>query len=81
MTNIEHKEIKGITLKNLVVTIVSMISIVISIMGTHFELKSDINDIRVEQGAQNRINEVRLKIIEGQIAVIQQELDKIKHQK
>lgn len=78
MTNIEHREIKGITIKNLVVTVFSMISIVVSVMGTYFQLKSDINDIRARQDATARVSEIRLKIIEGQVAVLQQEVDQLK---
>ncbi|RYZ94854.1 MAG: hypothetical protein EOP47_26985 [Sphingobacteriaceae bacterium] len=57
-----------------------MISIVISVMTTYFELKSDITDIRIKQDAQVRINEIRLKIIEGQVVVLQQEVAQLKSQ-
>lgn len=78
MTNIEHREIKGITLKNLVVTIISMVSIVVSIMGTYFELKTDIQDLTIRQDAQSRINEIRLKVLESQVSVLQKEVAEIK---
>lgn len=77
MTNIEHKEIKGITLKNLVVTIFSMISIVVSVMGTYFKLQIDISELKTEQQAQSRISEVRLKVLEEQVALLQQQMKEI----
>jgi hypothetical protein len=81
MTTIEHREIKGITLKNILVTVVSTISIVMSVMTTYFQLKSDIKDVRSTQEIQSRINEIRLKILEGQVAVLQQDVNKLKDNK
>ncbi|TFF34507.1 hypothetical protein [Mucilaginibacter psychrotolerans] len=81
MTTFEHRELKGITIKNIMVTIVSTASIVVSVMTTYFQLKGDIRDIRTTQEAQNRVNEIRLKVLEGQVAVLQHEVDNIKTQK
>lgn len=81
MTAIEHKELKGITIKNLVVTIISTASIVVSVTTGYFQLKSDIHDIKILQDAQNRVNEIRLKVLEGHVALLQQEVDKIKQTK
>ena len=78
MTSIEHQQLKGITLKNLLVTIVSTASIVASVMTTYFGLKSDINDMKIRQEAQTRVNEIRLKILEGQVAVLQTEVEQLK---
>ncbi|MGN8072787.1 hypothetical protein [Mucilaginibacter sp. SG564] len=78
MTTIEHREIKGITLKNILVTVLSTISIVMSVMTTYFQLKSDIKDVRSIQETQARVNEIRLKILEGQVAVLQQDVNKLK---
>ncbi|WP_374951119.1 hypothetical protein [Mucilaginibacter sp.] len=81
MTTFEHKELKGITIKNIMVTIISTASIVMSVMTTYFELKGDIRDVKLTQDAQNRVNEIRLKIIEGQVALLQREVDQIKNKK
>jgi hypothetical protein len=78
MTAIEHRELKGITVKNLVVTLMSTASIVASVMTTYFGLKNDIADIKAEQTTETRINNVRLKILEDQIAVLQKQLSVIK---
>jgi hypothetical protein len=77
MTAIEHKELKGITIRNLVVTVVSTASIVASVMTTYFQLKDDIRDIRLNQETQNRVNDIRLKVLENQVAVLQRQLDDI----
>jgi cell division protein FtsL len=81
MTTIEHRELKGITLKNIIVTIVSTASIVISVMTTYFQLKDDIHDVKTAQDSQNRVNELRLKLLETQVAVLQHEIDEIKTNK
>lgn len=78
MTSIEHQQLKGITLKNLVVTIMSTASIVASVMTTYFQLRSDINDVKTQQEAQTRVNEIRLKVLEGQVALLQTEVEQLK---
>lgn len=77
MTAIEHKELKGITLRNLIVTIVSTASIVASVMTTYFQLKVDISNIRLNQETQNRVNDIRLKVLENQVTVLQRQVDQI----
>ena len=81
MTSIEHRQLKGITLKNLVVTIFSTASIVASVMTTYFELKADIFDVKMQQDAQTRVNEIRLKVLESQITVLQTEVEQLRKAK
>ena len=78
MTAFEHQELKGITVKNLVVTIVSTASIVASVMTTYFGLKTDISEIKASQETEGRINNIRIKILEGQVSLLQKEVDEIK---
>ncbi|MFD0765196.1 hypothetical protein ACFQZI_10070 [Mucilaginibacter lutimaris] len=78
MTSIEHRQLKGITIKNIVVTIISTASIVTSVMTSYFQLKGDINEVKLDQQSQNRVNEIRLKVLESQVAVLQREMEQIK---
>lgn len=78
MTSIEHQQLKGITVKNLIVTIMSTASIVGSVMTTYFQLKSDISEVKTQQEAQTRVNEIRLKVLEGQVAILQTEVEQLK---
>ncbi|MGZ3764835.1 MAG: hypothetical protein ACXVA2_09230 [Mucilaginibacter sp.] len=78
MTTIEHKELKGITLKNLLVTIVSTASIVASVITTYCQLKDDIHDVKMSQETQNRVNDIRLKVLESEVAILQRRVDEIK---
>jgi hypothetical protein len=78
MTAIEHQELRGITIRNLVVTIFSTASIVASVMTTYFGLKTDIREIKTTQATDTRINNIRLKILEDNVALLQKEVDEIK---
>jgi hypothetical protein len=77
MTAIEHRELKGITIRNIIVTLFGTASIVASVTTSYFRLKSDINEMRTMQDSQSRINELRLKVLEGNVAILQQEVQKI----
>jgi hypothetical protein len=79
MTTIEHKELRGITLKNIVVTIISTASIVISVMTTYFNLKGDISSIKNDQAIQVRVNDLRIKALETQLNVLQQQVTELQH--
>jgi hypothetical protein len=81
MTTIEHRELKGITIKNLLVTIVSTASIVASVMASYFQLKNDIHDLKINQETQNRIYDVRLKVVESEISLLQQQVDELRAEK
>ncbi len=81
MTTIEHKELKGITVKNLVLTIVSTASIVASVMTTYLQLKNDIHDVRLTQETQNRVNDIRLKVLESEVSLLQQQVDEIRNER
>lgn len=78
MTAIEHQELKGITLKNLIVTVLSTASIVASVMTTYFGLKNDIRDIRASQETEAKINNIRIKVLEDQVTLLQKQVDVIK---
>ncbi|HZY36388.1 MAG TPA: hypothetical protein VFE53_07060 [Mucilaginibacter sp.] len=81
MTAIEHRELKGITIRNLVVTIMGTASIVASVMSTYFGLRSEIEDISISQKTEERINNMRIKVLEDEMFVLQREMDEIKFAK
>ena len=81
MTAIEHKELKGITVKNMLVTIISTASIVASVMTTYFNLKSDVSDLRNHQETIDRVNDIRLKVLESEVNILQQQVQQIKYNK
>lgn len=69
---------RGITIKNLVVTIMGTASIVASVMTTYFGLRSDIRDISATQKTEERINNMRIKMLEDEMVLLQREVDEIK---
>lgn len=73
----ENQTLRGITVKNMIVTILCTASIVISVMTTYYNLKSDIKDVKDNQDLSNRITDVRLKMLETQIVVIQQQIGEL----
>lgn len=77
MTSIEHRQLKGITIKNIIVTIISTASIVATVMGSYFQLKTDLQGMRALQDSQNRVTDVRLKILESQVAMLQHRVDEL----
>ena len=81
MTAIEHTELKGITIKNMIVTVISTASIVVSVMSTYFGLKADIQEIKSSQETEAKINNIRIKMLEGQVTVLQAEITAIKDNK
>ncbi len=81
MTAIEHKELKGITVKNMLVTIMSTASIVASVMTTYFNLKTEMTELKDRQETTDRVNEVRLKVLESQVSILQQQIQEIKYNK
>ncbi len=81
MTAIEHTELKGITIRNMIVTVISTASIVASVMTTYYGLKNDMLEIKSTQETETRINNIRLKMIEGQVTVLQAEITAIKENK
>lgn len=60
----EHNQLRGITIKNMIVTIVCTATLVTTILTTYFGLKDDMKDIRDNQNTYNKITDLRLKAIE-----------------
>ena len=76
MTSIEQHELKGITVRNLVVTITGTASIVASVIATYFGLKSEIQEVRMSQQTETRINDIRIRVLENQVSVLQKQIGK-----
>jgi hypothetical protein len=81
MTAIEHTELKGITIRNMIVTVISTASIVASVMTTYYGLKNDIMEIKSTQETETRVNNIRIKMLEGQVTLLQAEITAIKDHK
>jgi len=71
----EHNQLRGITIKNMLVTIGSTAMIVASVLTTYFNLKADMKDKWDEQTTQNRVTDIRLKVAEDNIKILTQKID------
>ena|ERR1700748_1246470 len=78
MTPIEQHELKGITVKNLFVTITGTASIVASVIATYFGLKSEIQEVRLSQQTETQVTEVRIRVLENEVNILQKEVDDFK---
>lgn len=81
MTSIERLEIKGITVRIMLAMILSTAGIVGSVMTTYFNLKDDIRDVREHQQTTDKINDIKIKILEANVSTLNQELADIKKTK
>jgi len=78
MTTFEHTQLKGITVKNVIVTIISTASIVISVMTTYFGLKSQIQEMKADSKTEARINNIRITVLENQVTLLQKDVETLK---
>lgn len=74
MTGIENQTLKGITIKNMIVTVVCTASIVASVMGTYYSLRDDIKSSTRQSEEHQRINELRLNSLENRQNIIDQQI-------
>lgn len=79
MTSIENHQIKGITIKNIVVTIISTVSIVASVTTAYFGLKSEIQAVKSDMTTETRINNLRLTVLENQVTLLQKQINEMKY--
>lgn len=77
----EHSQLKGITIKNMIVTIVCTASLVVTIMGAYTGLKEQIDHQQYRQDTQNQLIDLRLKAVEDQQTLIRQQIKELQERK
>jgi len=70
----EHNQIKGITIKNMIVTVVCTASIVASVTTAYFGITNSISSIGYKQEEQNKIIDLRIRTLEDQQKLIREEI-------
>jgi hypothetical protein len=50
-------------------------------MTTYFNLQNNMNQLRDRQETTDRVNEIRLKVLESQVNILQQQVQEIKYNK
>jgi trans-aconitate methyltransferase len=81
MSTFEEQPLKNYTIRNLIITVVSTATIVSSVVLTYSQLKDDIRDVKSQQETQNRVTDLRLKLLEDHVNVLQQQIDELKKDK
>lgn len=74
MTGIENQTLRGITIKNMIVTVVCTASIVASVMGTYYSLRDDIKSGSNRSEEYQRMNNLRLNSLENRQNIIDQQI-------
>ena len=64
MTPVEEKEIKGITLKNVMWLISSTVTVVTSVLLTYSSLSSKIDAFMIKKGGEDAIQNMKLQNLE-----------------
>jgi len=81
MTAIEHRELKGITLRNSLITIGSTISIVVTLLTNYYSLKSDMKDIKWQSQTDKQVTQLQIKVLESRIATLEIDIKDLKAKK
>lgn len=76
MTSLEEKEIRGLSLKNLLY----FIGTIVSLVGVYFTLRGDIRELKKEREGDDRYNELRLKTMELNISSLQVQINDLRNQ-
>jgi hypothetical protein len=80
MDAFETKEIRGISLKGLIALIGCTITICTTTVVSYSNLKSDIRTIQVEKGADEKINDQRIKIVETEVDAIRVNIESLRNE-
>lgn len=62
----EHSELKGVTLKNMIVTIACTATIVATGVGAYSGIQKSIDNLGYRQDEQNKLIDLRIRTLEDQ---------------
>lgn len=77
----EHSQLRGITIKNMIVTVVCTATIVASVMGTYFGITQKMSDISHTQEQNNQIMDLRIRTLEDQQKLIREQIRDLQNRK
>lgn len=64
---IDTKEIRGVSLRNLIAVIACTGTIMLTVLGTYYGLKADITDVKVSKDSDARLNELKMRVMDQRI--------------
>lgn len=77
----EHTQIKGFTIKNMVVTVICAMTICTTGLKAYQGIIDKMNDNNANQNTYNKITDLRLKAMEDRQAIIEIQLEALKKAK
>lgn len=64
---IENKEIRGLSIRNMLTIIACTIGSTLTTLTTYYNLKSDITDVRVSKDSDARLNDLKMRVMDQRI--------------
>lgn len=64
---IESKELRGISIRTMLTVIICTGSIMLTVLGTYFNLKADVTDVRVTKDSDAKLNDLKMRIMDQRI--------------
>lgn len=81
MTPLEAKEIRGLSIKSIFWLVSCTVTIMLSILTSYFSLKAQIREVQVSKDSDSRYNDLRMKVLEQKVDVLDIQLKEIKESK
>lgn len=81
MTTIESKELRGVSMKTIYAVIATTIIICTSIYGSYASIMTKINEIVLTNQSNDKLYDLRLKILEQKITAIDIQLRDLSNRK
>jgi uncharacterized protein YlxW (UPF0749 family) len=78
MSPIEEKEIRGLSIKNLIAIVSCTVAIVSSVLTTYFLMKSEIQELKNSKVYDEKILDMRFKLLETKYDLLQAQVNEIK---
>ncbi len=70
MDPIENKEIRGLSVRNMLTIIGCTIGSTLTTLTTYYNLKSDITDVRVSKDSDARLNDLKMRVMDQRIDAV-----------
>lgn len=78
MSPIEEKEIRGLSVKNLIAIVSCTVAIVSSVLTTYFLMKSEIQELKNSKVYDEKILDMRFKLLETKYDLLQAQVNEVK---
>lgn len=74
MNSLETKEIRGLSVRNIITIIACTVTIVSTVLGSWFNLKGEMTAIQKDRASDEKYNDLRLRTMELKISTLELDL-------